>query len=171
MVDDKGQLTVEGGGGALAALRRNHGTEPGDDFTTLRWYRHLRPDGRISNQLRAEHACLIAFGRHQQGQPFAVHQSGRPFGSALREVRRSGKFSEDALDSRVSQFATAGQMTELAHHLTSLVELMGATKRPITFDYTALFWDLVNIQNELRAGAVRRRWGAAYFQTNKNEEE
>ena len=53
--------------------------------------------------------------------------------------------------------------------LIVLVNLMKATKLPLGFDYTRLFHDLRDLQDELRAGAVRRRWGAAYFRPESSD--
>lgn len=159
--------------GTLARLRRAADAEPGSAPDLWPVYTQLDSEGRLTRRLRAEHICLVTYGVHQQGQQFSVHQQGRPLGRALRDLVTADRFSEEAVNRRVNQLATAQPGEEWTHHMIALVGLMRATKRPIGFDYTQLFWDLVNLQDELKAPGVRRRLGAAYFRsstTNKPKE-
>ena len=156
-------------GGSLAALRRGSGREPGTVPEMWPFYSKLPESGHLTRQLRAEHVCLVVYGLHQQGKAFSVHKPGVGLGDALRGLRLSDRFSVEAIDSRVARLATATQIDEIAHHLTSLVQLMKAAKAPIGFDYTRLFFDLVALQDELKSGPVRRRWGAAYFRPDNTQ--
>lgn len=166
-----GALNIEysRAGGALAALRRGSGREPGTVPEMWAYYSRLNASGRVTPALLAEHTCLVVYGIHQQGKAHSVHVAGVGLGDALRTLRNSGRFSADAVDARVNRLATATQMAEVMHHLTSLVQLMRAVKAPIGFDYTRLFFDLVDLQDELKAGPVRRRWGAAYFRPDNTQ--
>lgn len=171
-----GQLgdTYRAAGGALQALRRGAHSEPGTEPGMWPYYTRLTSEGYLTAALRAEHICLVTYGFHQQGAQFSAHQPGRGFGDALYALRASGAHSEAAIDGHVLQLASASQTVELTHHLRTIIGLMRSTKKPIGFDYTALFHDLVALQNESRAGRVRRRWGAAYHRhddKNTNEEE
>lgn len=155
--------------GVLPALRRGDGAEPGSEPAMWRYYSRLNESGSATVSLWAEHLCLTLFGIHQQGErKRSMHQDGIGFGTALRALRSSGKFSEDAVDARVERLATATQPAELGEHLSSLIRLMRAAGKPIAFDYTKLYWDLINLQDENKAGAVRRRWGGQYFASDKS---
>lgn len=156
-------------GGVLQRLRRGAHLEPGSAPELWPYYTQLTSDGRLTRELRAEHACLVTFGHHQQSVSHRVHHKGVNLGEALRAIHRSQRFSPEAVDARVARLATAQNISETVHHLGSLVQLMKATKQPISFDYTELFRDLVALQNELSAGKVRRRWGAAYYSQRNDE--
>lgn len=157
-------------GGTLPALRRGIGMEPGTTPGMWPFYTQLDANGRLTHRLQAEHLCLTIFGLHQQGKTFPVHQRSVGFGEALRQVRFSGKFSEDAVDRRFNALATATQFNELGHHLQTLVQQMRAVKQPIGFDYTRLFWNLIALQDEQKAPTVRRRWGAEYYRPQSQSE-
>ena len=150
-------------GGSLAALRRGMNVEPGALPELWQYYTQLNDQGHLTKRLRSEHACLVTYGVHQQGQQSPVHREGASFGEALRALKRTERFSGDAVDRRVSQLATAQTFPEMTRHLTSLVSLMKATGQNIGFNYTYLFHDLIDLQSPSTAGRVRRRWGAAYF--------
>lgn len=157
-------------GGVLPALRRGIRMAPGTSPDMWPYYTQLDPTGYLTRRLEAEHLCLTTFGLHQQGKSYLVHQPKIGFGEAVRKIRFSGQFSEDAVDRRFNALATATQLTELGHHLQSLVQQMRAVKQPIGFDYTQLFWNLVDLQDEQAAATVRRRWGAQYFRPQSSSE-
>lgn len=156
--------------GVLPALRKGAGAEPGTVPEMWRYYTTLGVKETPPSQLWAEHLCLTVFGIHQQGEhTWSVHDENVGFGKALRVLRDSGQFSTDALDARVERLATATQRDEIGQHLISLVRLMRSTRSRTAFDYTQLYWDLRNLQSELKAGQVRRRWGAQYFSYSAND--
>lgn len=148
-------------GEELAALRRGLGREPGSVPEMWTFYRDLTSDGRLSRELRAEHAALTLFALHQQSQTVRMHRVGVGLGTAMRELRRSGKFSEPAVDRRFAAAATATSMAELTLHLRGLITQLRAIGQPL--DYDLLVADLVNWQHLERTGEVRRRWGGQYF--------
>lgn len=147
-------------GDALAALRRGIGREPGETPQMWRYYTTLQQSGAVSDRLRAEHLTLTLFAMHQQSKAQPVHRNGVGVGTAIHELRASGKFSADAVDRRFNVAATATSLRELAHHLqgllTQLRNVDGAA-----LDYTQLYEDL----RWWPAGPalVRRRWGSQYF--------
>jgi CRISPR system Cascade subunit CasB len=152
----------EGAPGAdLAALRRGVGREPGTVPEMWRFYITLVDTGVVTNRLRAEHTALTLFGVHQQSQKVPMHRTDHGLGTALRAVRRSDKFSEQAVDRRFTAAATATSMAELTLHLRGLVGLLHDIDQPL--DYTQLFRDLNNWQYPQNQGRVRRRWGSQYF--------
>ncbi|HEY0636171.1 MAG TPA: type I-E CRISPR-associated protein Cse2/CasB [Pseudonocardiaceae bacterium] len=148
-------------GAELAALRRGLGREPGTVPAMWPFYLHLRTDGTVSKKLSAEHAALTLFAVHQQSHAAPMHRTGPGLGTAMRALRDSGKFSDDAVDRRFSAAATATSLTELTLHLRGLVTQLRTIPQPL--DYDALFKDLVAWQSADQVGAVRRRWGSQYF--------
>ncbi len=154
-------------GADLAALRRGVGREPGSVPQMWQYYTTLQADGHLTTRLRAEHAALTLFAIHQQSLPRSAHELGSGLGTAVKELRASGKFSPDAVDRRFGTAATATSLSEASYHLRGLVRQLRQIQRPL--DYTALFWDLVTWQNPARLGQVRRRWAAQYFLNRDSE--
>ena len=148
-------------GGELAALRRGIGKEPGSVPEMWAFYACLNPDGELTHALRAEHLALGLFALHQQSKAQPMHRGGVGFGAAVRALRRSGRFSEDAVDRRFAAAATATSATELAMHLRGLVSQLRVISQPL--DYTRLLADLREWHQPRGMSAVRRRWGGQYF--------
>lgn len=148
-------------GGELAALRRGMGKEPGAVPEMWSFYTTLDAAGRLTDALRAEHLTLALFAVHQQSKSHPMHRGGVGFGAAVRELRRSGKFSEDAVDRRFAAAATATSAGELAMHLRGLVSQLRVISQPL--DYTRLLADLRDWHEPEGVPAVRRRWGSQYF--------
>jgi CRISPR system Cascade subunit CasB len=149
-------------GPRLAALRRGLGREAGTVPQMWPFYRTLEADGRLTNRLRAEHATLALFGLHQQGQQAAVHVADRRIGESLGDLRRSGRYSENALDARFTQAATADDPVEVTYHLRGLVQQLKVA-HVRGFDYTDLFRTLDAWAYPERRGRSRRRWAADYY--------
>jgi len=150
-------------GADLASMRRGIGRDPGSMPAMWPLYTQLKNDGRLTRELWAEHNALSLFGVHQQGESFLVHRPGFFFGAAVRQLRDDGRHSDTAVDRRFAAAATANDVTEVAHHLRGLVNLLKTLTPTQGFDYTELFNDLCAWQNPKRRGDVRRRWGAAYY--------
>lgn len=148
-------------GADLAALRRGVNREPGSVPQMWRYYTTLTADGRLTAQLVAEHLALTLFAVHQQSRTEPMHRDGVGLGLAVRELKRPGRFSEDAVDRRFAAAATATSLPELAVHLRGLVGQLRSANQPL--DYTRLTADLRDWQSPDRSHAVRRRWGGAYF--------
>ena len=89
-----------------------------------RWYTTLDDRGRLTTKLRAEHAALGLYGVHQQGNAARMHDPSVRIGDALHNLRRAGKYSEVALDRRVTAAATANDLPELVHHLRGLIAML-----------------------------------------------
>jgi len=155
------QATEGPPGVELASLRRGLGKEPGVVPSMWPFYTTWSKDGSVGHKLRAEHLALTLFALHQQGKRRPMHRHGIRIGSALQEMRRTGRFSEEALDRRFAAAATASSLTELGGHLRGLVSQLRVVDQGL--DYSLLFYDLTNWQSPERQGAVRRRWGAQYF--------
>jgi CRISPR system Cascade subunit CasB len=150
-------------GEELAALRRGIGRQPGTVAQMWPYYTQLDGAGRLTARLQAEHLALTLFAVHQQSQVRPVHRTGVGLGTALLALRRSGRFSEEALDRRFGATATATSTGEVAHHLRGLItQLRGVAGVP-GLDYTRLFRDLWDWHDPDRQAKVRRRWGGQYF--------
>src|SRR4051812_24984458 len=108
-------------GDELAALRRGIGREPGTVAQMWPYYTRLNDRGQLTAELWAEHLALTLFAVHQQSQGRPVHRHGVSLGAAVLALRRSGKFSEEALDRRFGAAATATTVGEVAHHLRGLI--------------------------------------------------
>ena len=153
--------------GALATLRQGFDRQPGDLPGMWPYYVHLSEAGRVTRRLTAEHLALSMFGLHQQGVRSRVHASaekgwGPSFATALNRLRASGRFSEAALDARVSQAATAPDVAALAYHLRGLITML-KTLPNSQFDYDGLLRDLEDWQDPARIARVRLRWGIDYM--------
>jgi CRISPR system Cascade subunit CasB len=148
-------------GAELAALRRGAGREPGSVPQMWPFYTHLTADGRMSSVLRAEHVALTLYALHQQSRTQPMHREQVGVGTAMLALRRSDRFSADAVDRRFAAAATATSLTEVAVHLRGLVTQLRVIGQSL--DYSRLVQDLRGWQDPERRGDVRRRWGSQYF--------
>lgn len=157
----------------LAALRRGARREAGSVPEMWPFYQTMVDERYLTGsdrgwdppvELQAEHHALTLFGVHQQSQLRPMHVEEVGVGTALRTLRQSGRFSEDAVDRRFAQAATATTLTELAHHLRGLVSQMrgGGNAQPL--DYSQLVKDLRDWCWPQTQHQVRRRWGGQYHQ-------
>lgn len=114
----------------------------------------------VSDEQKAEHAALALFGLHQQSQAKPMHRRGVKLGQALRALRRSGKFSEDALDTRVAQLAGATSVSALLVHLRGLITQLRSVGQPL--DYNHLMADIQAWHHADRRPQVRLKWAIGY---------
>ncbi|MDG4768645.1 type I-E CRISPR-associated protein Cse2/CasB [Solwaraspora sp. WMMD406] len=163
-VDGDGKPT-EVAGSDLAALRRGAGRDAGDVPEMWRFYTTLQHDGRRLPWLKAEHAALTLYGIHQQSKHRPMHVAGIGLGAAMRALRSSGKYSEEAIDRRFTAAATATSFGEVCLHLRGLVTQLRGIDQPV--DYTRLYQDLIAWQDPTRVASVRRVWGRQYFTAPK----
>lgn len=114
----------------------------------------------VSDEQKAEHAALALFGLHQQSQTRPMHRQGIKLGHALRLLRQSGKFSEEALDRRVAALAGATSVPALVVHLRGLVTQLRSVGQPL--DYTHLMADIQAWHSTERRPEVRLKWALGY---------
>jgi CRISPR system Cascade subunit CasB len=150
----------------LAVLRAGLGREAGTVPAMCRFYTSAVDDrlarrDQVTAEQEAEHAALALFGMHQQSRPTPMHRSGVKLGEALRNLRATGKFSEEALDARVNAAATATHLRAVLIHLRGLVSQLRTMNEPL--DYDLLLTDLQDFQTPDGRARVRRRWGMAYY--------
>ncbi len=150
--------------GALAALRSGQGRPAGSVPGMWRYYTTLSADGRQTSRLDAEHIALSLWAAHQQGRSPRTDPMHRPaigLGAGLAALHRSGRYSQAAVDRRVSAAATASSRAELAQHLRGLVQQLRVIGQPL--DYDRLVADLGFWDNPEGRARVQRRWGGGYF--------
>ncbi|MEV6977063.1 type I-E CRISPR-associated protein Cse2/CasB [Kitasatospora sp. NPDC093806] len=114
----------------------------------------------VSDEQKAEHAALALYGLHQQSQATPMHRRGVKLGEALRALRRSGKFSEEALDTRVAQLAGATSVSALLVHLRGLITQLRTVGQPL--DYNHLMADIQAWHHTDRRPQVRLKWAVGY---------
>jgi len=157
--DPKTGLPMEPPGQDLAAMRSGLG-RPAGTVPALWPYYITWSDGEASIDLEAEHAALSLFGLHQQGQRLPMHRPGISVGAALRALRTSGRFSEEAVDRRVAAAANATSVPGLLYRLRALVTQLRTVGQPL--DYTLLLRDIKDWHHPEARQRVRRTWGLAY---------
>ncbi len=148
-------------GADLSQLRRGVGREPGSTPGMWPFYTTLTSASEVTPALHAEHVALTLFGVHQQSADQLVHRRGNSVGAAALALKRTARYSEDAVDRRMVASASASTLGNLAVHLRGLVQQLSVVK--VTLDYDRLFDDLVRWQNAAGAGSVRRRWGGDFY--------
>ncbi|MEV7782973.1 type I-E CRISPR-associated protein Cse2/CasB [Kitasatospora sp. NPDC088351] len=152
-------------GEELAALRSGLGRPVMDSPKMWPHYRSQVNDvlalrDEVSDEQKAEHAALALFGLHQQSQAQPMHRQGVKLGGALRHLRQSGKYSEDALDTRVAQLAAATSVSALLVHLRGLITQLRTIGQPL--DYNHLMADIQDWHSTDRRPQVRLKWALGY---------
>jgi len=159
----------------LANLRRGIGHAPGEMPVLWGIILDEMPEemlSRTGEPSRAEWACYTAltlFALHQQGHDAksdCMSQEGQALGCAVRSLAKNDDELE-AVRRRFNVAATSSDMTELAQHLRSLVQLMRAGG--VSLDYPALAADLFDYQFDDRISSVRLRWGQDFYHMPNND--
>jgi CRISPR system Cascade subunit CasB len=144
----------------LAAMRSGLGQTAGT--VPALWPYYVTPtDGRRTAGLDAEHAALALFGLHQQSQRTPMHKKDVGLGDALRALRTSDRFSEEALDRRVAALVNATSVPALLYRLRGLITQLRAIGQPL--DYSRLMQDINRWRHPEARQRVRRAWGLAYY--------
>ncbi|MCP2261240.1 CRISPR-associated protein, Cse2 family [Streptoalloteichus tenebrarius] len=150
----------------LAVLRTGLDRPAGTVFALVPFYTspiddHAARRGEVSVEQAAEHVALALFGLHQQGQRSPMHKPGLSVGRALRRLRQTGRFAEEALDRRVAATVNATSVSAFAYRLRGLVDQLRTQGIPL--DYDLLLQDVLDWHYSDGRQRVRRRWGLAYF--------
>lgn len=127
-----------------------------------------------SRETEAESAVFTAltlYALHQQGSSQSVNCQGESFGAAVGKLRRKeGDEDDKAIIRRFNAVITSSEMTELAHHVRGLIQLMKASGKSIGLDYPQFARDLYNFQFPDGRKRVILRWGQDFYRINKTEE-
>jgi CRISPR system Cascade subunit CasB len=147
--------------GALAALRRGLGKEPG---TVPDMYRHVEPylGGGSIAEMEAAYVVACLFGLHPV--PWKAsdgHVQYRNFGWSLRHVRRRADGSEDEGVARRFLAALNSDREALPVHLRQLVSLLRSKGEQTPVNWERLYWDIVDWDRADRR--VQRRWAEAFW--------
>lgn len=153
----------------LAALRKGLGRQAGTvpemwPFMVAKlpdhWLMSYSDDWDPPPALVAEHSTLALYGRHQQSLAKPAHAPGIGLGDAVLNLKRSDRFSAEALDRRFSAAITSFEVSELVNHLRGLLAQLKDGAQAL--DYGELIRDLFSWQSPGRVHSVRRRWALQY---------
>lgn len=161
----------------LAALRRGVGRKPGDmpDLWGL-LFADMPEEmmSRTAEPTAAEwtaYTALTLYATHQQGTEINRQNmhTGQDTGRLGKAVARLVKNADDRerIARRFNAFATASDMTEAAHHLRGLIQLLRAEEIPL--NYIRLAGDLYRFQNPEYAPDVRLSWGQDFYWRKPDE--
>lgn len=141
--------------GALAALRRGLGKEPG---TAAEMYPYVEWafEGQASD---AAYIVASLFGVH----PRHTRDEGRSrgFGASLRAIRRNDAGEEDDGVARRFTALLDCQPETLPTHLRHLVTLLKSRRSKVPIDFVQLFWDIGDWDDLDRR--VQKRWAAGFW--------
>lgn len=160
-IDPANGSLLQAPGEDLAALRSGLGRTAGTAPALWPFYTTPPDDGRFGVELEAEHAALSLYGLHQQGRREPMHKRDVRLGDALRALRRSDRFSADAVDRRVAALANAGSASVLVYRLRGLITQLRGIGQPL--DYDALLRDIQRWHTPRSRNRARRELGLAYY--------
>lgn len=160
-------------GEELAALRAGLGREIGDVPQMWPFYASEPDDilarrNQFTTEQAAEHAALALFGLHQQSKDKPMHRPGLAVGKSLLVLRHNEKFSEQAVDARVTAAATATTVPAFLMRLRGLVTQLRTIEQPL--DYDQLLQDIHDWRHPRTRQQARRRWALAYQAWNKEQD-
>lgn len=156
--------------GAVAALRRGLGKEPG---TVPEMYRHVEPFLQSAGPRETEAAYLVAslFGLHPvawtrpEDSPWNTS-----FGWSLRPIRSRDDGMEQREDEGVARRFVAALTCDrpaLGTHLRQLLSILHFRKDSAPVDWERLYRDIVNWEDADRR--VRRRWAEGFWRGTRPE--
>ncbi|PZT77283.1 MULTISPECIES: type I-E CRISPR-associated protein Cse2/CasB [unclassified Streptomyces] len=161
----------------LAALRSGIGREAGTVPAMWTFHRidmepEWRDRGALTRDLKAEHAALTLFARHQQAQEHRMHIKGHSPGTAVGSLAKKtaegkGTGATTALERRFGVLLTSNDFDELVMHLRSLVPLLN--QAGIGLDYDLIrkalrAWD--DPRRPDAAASYRQRWERDFHTAN-----
>ena len=161
----------------LATLRRGVGRKPGDMPDLWGLLFADMPEEMMSRTAEptaaewAAYTALTLYATHQQGTEINRQNmhTGQDAGRLGKAVARLVKNADDRerIARRFNAFATASDMTEAAHHLRGLIQLLRVEEIPL--NYIRLAGDLYRFQNPKYAPDVRLSWGQDFYWRKPDE--
>lgn len=145
--------------GALAALRRGLGRQPGTTAEMYRYVEPFLPQVRSRAQEAAYYLVAALFALHPKST------SAGNFGAHMRHCDPDGKNS-DALERRFTVLLSA-HPDELSDYLRQSVSFLKSKEIPV--NWNQLFWDLQNWTDEDRH--VQKKWASAFWGRVQSAEE
>ncbi len=161
----------------LAMLRRGVGRKPGDMPDLWGLLFADMPEEMMSRTAEptaaewAAYTALTLYATHQQGteinrQNMHTCQDAGRLGRAVARLVKNAD-DRERIARRFNAFATASDMTEAAHHLRGLIQLLRAEEIPL--NYIRLAGDLYRFQNPKYAPDVRLSWGQDFYWRKPDE--
>jgi CRISPR system Cascade subunit CasB len=157
----------------LAKLRRGVGKSPGEIPDILEITIGGLPSelagqtGEPSYTELATYTAITLYALHQQGKDASMHaDKGLSLGAAAARLIAPDKTNEEAVRRRFDTVTTSRDMTELAQHARSLVQLLHAAEAPIKPDYAQLAVDLFFYQTDEGRKNVRLKWCRDFCKSN-----
>lgn len=153
----------------LANLRRGVGKAPGSmselwDVTLDGLPEALYSrDGEPTRGEWATYTALSLFALHQQGSDWKTNPAnaeGATLGASVRRLVRPDE-DEARIKRRFNAVVTAESISETAHHLRGLIQLLKSEGIPL--DYPALAEDLYFLQCDGARDAVKLKWGQDFY--------
>ncbi len=161
----------------LAMLRRGVGRKPGDMPDLWGLLFADMPEEMMSRTAEptaaewAAYTALTLYATHQQGteinrQNMHTCQDAGRLGKAVARLVKNAD-DRERIARRFNAFATASDMTEAAHHLRGLIQLLRVEEIPL--NYIRLAGDLYRFQNPEYAPDVRLSWGQDFYWRKPDE--
>lgn len=147
--------------GALAALRRGLGKEPG---AAPDMYRHVEPylSGAYTEQVNAAYVVASLFGLHPvPWKPPEDPPWNTSFGWSLRHVRFRDDGGENEGVTRRFTALLSCERDALPTHLRQLLALLRSQHENTAVDWEQLLRDIVDWERDDRR--VQRRWAEAFW--------
>jgi len=152
---------------ACAKLRRAIGKPPGS--TPEIWEVTLEGapdewqscDDEPSPAEWAVHTALTLYAMHRQGKDYSMQSDSISFASATALIIRDDDARLDAIRRRFNAMATAAELTELAYHARSIIQILKAGDIPM--NYPRFAEDLFRFQKPRSKDGVRLRWGEEFY--------
>ena len=119
----------------------------------------------------AVHTVLTLYALHQQGKDIksqCMNMEGAALGASLKKLIKD-EADEIRVKRRFDAAATSDDLSEFAHHLRGLVQLLKAQGIPL--DYPALAEDLYRFQFPEARDSVRLNWGRSFYRMAKAKAE
>ena len=161
----------------LAMLRRGVGRKPGDMPDLWGLLFADMPEEMMSRTAEptaaewAAYTALTLYATHQQGteinrQNMHTCQDAGRLGKAVARLVKNAD-DRERIARRFNAFATASDMTEAAHHLRGLIQLLRVEEIPL--NYIRLAGDLYRFENPEYAPDVRLSWGQDFYWRKPDE--
>lgn len=145
--------------GALAALRRSLGQEPGTVAEACAIVEPFLGEDASSRRVRAFYLVGGLFGLHPEYRDGAGRVS---FGDSLRAIRlHEGTDDEDSGVERRFRAVLDARQEGLEVHLRNLVKLLHSRKPDVPIDYVQLIRDLEHWDDA--DPRVKRRWASGFW--------
>lgn len=155
LVDYLNRLVERDDRGALAALRRGLGKEPG---TAPEMYPHVMRFNPSAYDERSYFLVASLFALWHQGSPPRGGPTPRNFGDSFRQVAQQSQ--SESIDRRFVALLNADR-DELPDHLRHAVSLMRSAGQPVRVNWDQLLRDLRYWDSERRT--VQRAWARGFW--------